>query len=492
MITESFLNSCFSIVLSKNLKVKKAHTLYNDILDIVSFPSNKESIDIPISVKNKVECLQKICSMLKGGKTNETVLDSILYGDKFKLHRDFLDLKANEEVSDATTTDIIKQIRLRKKINALFENFDELNNVLNIIKDGSFDSIEDLIEDYEITIRKLYSNMMESNRLVTIEASASLDLAKDDFLSVLETIKQKYDRENKTPTGFPVFDGDILFGGLEPSRLYIFAGGSGSGKSTMLSNLIIKSAVGNANQILNSPKKSKNKVYVYITCENTIEESLLRTYQALFDKTLPTVLQEIRSGINIQERMLEKLKENNATIIMKYFPATSISALDIMGVLDEVIGEYGKESIMGIYIDYLDLLKSDTKYDMYRLELGHITLSLKTMAVQYNIPVVTATQLSRSTYRVQGAESLNLDQMSESIKKVEHADFVCLLAKDPNDDKIVHAKVGKNRMGQSNINIEFKTNFALFKFVSGSKTKNAKKQDISTDNVFPGLNDKKF
>lgn len=488
MITETFLNSCFSIVLNKSSKFKRPYTLYTDILDIITFYSNKESIDIPISVKNKVDCLKKICTMIKSGKTHETVLDSILYGEKFKIHADFLDLKANEELSDAIITDIIKQIRLRKKINALFENYDELNKVLEIIKDGSFESIDDLIEDYEVTIRKLYLNMMESDRVVTIEASASLDLVKDSFSNVIHTIEQKYKRENKTPTGFPVFDGDILFGGFEPSRLYIFAGGTGAGKSTMLSNLIIKSATDSTLAL----RKMDKKVYIYITCENTIEESLLRIYQALFDKTLPQVLHEIRNNVDIKAKIMGRLEENKSIIIMKYFPATTISTLDLMGVIDEFIGEYGKESIMGIYIDYLDLLKSDTKYDMYRLELGHITLSLKTLAVQYNIPVITATQLSRSVYRVQGSEALNLDLMSESIKKVEHADFVCLLAKDGTDDKIMHAKIGKNRTGKSNINIEFKTDFSMFKFIGASKRSNMKRQDISKDNVFPGLDGNAF
>jgi replicative DNA helicase len=59
-----------------------------------------------------------------------------------------------------------------------------------------------------------------------------------------------------------------------------------------------------------------------------------------------------------------------------------------MGIVDNVIDEYGQESIQGLYVDYLDLLKTDTKYDLYRMELGYITLSLKTLAVEYNIPVL--------------------------------------------------------------------------------------------------------
>ena len=154
---------------------------------------------------------------------------------------------------------------------------------------------------------------------------------------------------------------------------------------------------------------------------------------------------------------------------MKYFPATTVSCLDLMGVIDDTIEQYGKEAIAGLYIDYLDLLKTDTKYDIYRLELGHITLALKTLAVQYNIPVITGTQLGRSAYKIDKSTDLSVDIISESIKKVEHADFVGLLAKDPVDDNLVHGKIGKNRSGKSNFAIDFKVDFSRYKFISATK-----------------------
>jgi replicative DNA helicase len=191
------------------------------------------------------------------------------------------------------------------------------------------------------------------------------------------------------------------------------------------------------------------------------------------------MLQEISQGANIQESIMNELRRNGSTIIMKYFPAMSISVTDIMSVVDDAINDYGKESIAGLYIDYLDLLKTDTKYDMYRLELGHITLSMKTLAVQYNIPVITGSQLGRSAYKIQESHQLNLDQMSESIKKVEHADFVGLLAKDPHDDTIVHGKVGKNRAGKANVAIDFKVDFSKYKFISANRKANIEKTDAT-------------
>lgn len=486
MITESFLNSCFTLLLNKNSRVKQTKALYRDILEILAFSESRETVEIPIPIQSKLDCLRKISQLLLEDKTIDSVLDSIAFSDRFKQHRDFLDLKINEEKKEHDFQDIVKQVRLRKKINGLFENYDQLNDVLSSIRDGSFEAIDDLIEDYEATIKTLYSNMMESNRSIVIESAASLDLIKDDYSHVTDMILKKYDRSNKTPTGFSLLDNEILYGGYEPSRLYIWGGGSGAGKSTMLNNTILNSATMNPLEIdskARAPVRGEtHRVYLYVTLENTIEEALMRTYQPLFDATTKQMLYEISSGgIDIKKRINERLIENSSTIIMKYFQPGTISALDLMGVVDDAIDQYGKDSIAGLYIDYLDLLKTDTKYDIYRLELGYITLALKSLAVQYNIPVITGTQLGRSAYKIDKSTDLSVDIISESIKKVEHADFIGLLAKDPVDDFLVHSKIGKNRSGKSNIAIDFKVDFSRFKFINATKA--AIKSDKGDSNL---------
>jgi len=437
--------------------------------------------------------------MLLDGKTAESVRDSVSLSEKFKQHQDFLELKVNEDLNEAVFQDYLRQVRIRKKIGALFQNYDELNKVLDSIKDGSFDSIDDLVDDYEVTIKTLYTNMMESNRAVTIEAAASLDLAEDDFTPVIDMITKKYEKTNKTPSGFRLLDSpEYLNGGYEPSRLYIWGGGSGAGKSTMLNNSIYRAALSHSLLTIDGgkpPVKGEiNNVYIYVTLENTIEEALMRTYQPMFDKTIPNMIDDIKNNVPIGKIMLDELAKNSSTIMMKYFPAMSISTLDLMGVVDEAIEKYGADSIKGLYVDYLDLLKTDTKYDIYRLELGHITLALKTLAVQYNIPVITATQLARRVYNIQESRELSLDQMSESIKKVEHADFIGLLGKDQNDNSIVHGKIGKNRAGKSNIALQFQVDFSRFKFIDAVVSANMNKLDSSVADqhalTFEGMNAK--
>jgi len=488
LITETFLNSCYSVVINKTIKIKKNKALYRDILSVMGFHESKEQLEIPMSVKTKFDCLKKICQMKLDDKTTQNAIDSLMYSKKFISLQDFLDFKRNEEIKDIHAIDIVKQIRLKKTYNSLFANYDHLSTFVNQFRDGSFDSLDDLALDYESVIQSMYVNMMNEKRGVSIEASASLDLAADDYQHVLELILKKYERKNTIPTGFPVLDNDVLNGGAEPSRIYIIGGSTGSGKSTLLNNLIVNAATQNVNLFDEkdpevTPKKDGvENVFIYITLENTIEESLMRTYQPMFNKNKNDLLRDISDGVDIKKKINEKLKACNSTIIMKYYPAMSISTLDIMGVLDDAIAEYGPGTIKGLYVDYLDLLKCDTKYDMYRLELGHIVLSLKTLAVEYNIPVFAPTQLGRSAYRVQNSNELNLDQISESVKKIEHADFVILMTRDQVDDSKVYGKVGKNRSGVSNVNLEFNVNFSNFKFNSVRKVNNNAAPDVLSNN----------
>jgi replicative DNA helicase len=479
VITEYFLNNCFSLVFCKTGKIKKDKALFRDIVQIVDFYKEKESLDIPVTVKNKTECLTKVCEMKLKDKSDENIVDSLCASDKYSQLSDFLHTKIAEETNELILLESVKQVRTRKRLISMFSNYDKLNSFVDSVKNASFDSMDDAVLDYESVIKELYTNMMEGNRSIAIEASSSLDLVKDDYTSVVELIKKKYERKNTTPTGFPIFDTEILTsGGFEPSRLYVFGGGSGSGKSTLLDNFLINAAT---NTSLNLDRK-KHKVYIYITLENTIEESLLRIYQSLVERQLAQVLTDIiAKGIDMKSHFKNLLDANNSTVIMKYFAPSSISPIDIMMVIDDAISEYGKDSIKGLYLDYLDLLTSDSQFDQYRLELGHITLSLKTIAVHYNIPLITATQLGRAAYRIQNTGSLNLDQVSESIKKVEHADFVALLALDEQDPSLVHLKTAKNRSGKTNISLDFKVDFSFFKFLAGNKVSNVKNPDVTTE-----------
>lgn len=478
MLTELFLNSCFSLVLNKTTKIKKNKSIYRDILEILNFYKKKQKNEIPINIQNKIECLHEICELKILDKSDDNVIDSISHGQKFKNLMDFIVLKRNEEIDEIVLSDHISQIRMRKKLNSVLTNYNELSAFLDTIKSGNYDSIDDVVFNYEKLIKDANFNLMEASRNIGLESSSSLDLKNDDFSPVIEMIKKKYDKSNTVKTGYSIFDNDVFInGGFEKSRLYIFGGGSGSGKSTLILNFI--------NNDITKPKdinsENESNVYLYITLENLIDESLLRLYQMMFNKDQISALRDINSGVDIKKAIDEKTKASGCTIIFKYFRKHSISCTDIMMHLDDIIDLYGKGSIRGLYVDYLDLLKTDISNDLYRLELSFITSALKDIAVLYNIPVITVTQLTRAVYRNQESKTLNLDMMSESIKKVENADVIALMSKDETSNDKVYMKVGKNRCGRANVSIDFNVNFEHYKFLDGLKVANSYKTDISND-----------
>ena len=481
MITELFLNSCFSLVFNKTTKIRKNKTIYRDITEILNFFKAKEKDEIPIYVQNKIECLLTICKLKLEDKTDDNVIDSISFGEKFKSLLEYINVKRNEEVTEEILSDHISQIRMRKKLNGIISNYDQLSKFLDTIKSGNYDSIDNVVFNYEKIIKQANSNLIESGRSVGLESCSTLDLLNDDYGPILEMIQKKYDKDNTVHTGFSIFDQDVFDnGGFEKSRLYVFGGGSGSGKSTLMLNFL------NNDICTKKDKDSKNlsSVYLYITLENQIDESLLRLYQMMFEKETVMVLRDINSGVDIKKEVFNKIQKSGYNLIFKYFPKYSISCADIMMHMDDIEDHYGKGCIRGVVIDYLDLLKADTVNELYRLELGFITAGLKDIAVKYNTPVLTPSQLNRGVYKNQSAGTLNLDMMGESIKKVEHADFICLMSKDQVEENLVHLKVGKNRCGKDNISIDFKVRFKHYKFLNGLKAANENRANVTSDQMF--------
>ena len=60
------------------------------------------------------------------------------------------------------------------------------------------------------------------------------------------------------------------------------------------------------------------------------------------------------------------------------------------------------------------------------------------------------------------------------------------MSRDQTNDNKVYGKVGKNRSGVSNVNIEFNVNFSHFKFNSIRKVTNTAQPDaLSNDNMIP-------
>lgn len=492
MLTDQFISICYQIITTEDKKIVKKDAI-KDILEIISFCTKNEKIDIPINIKNKVDCLKTICELRIEGKTLNDSIDSISFSNKFEQLIEYIKVKIEEVKDKDEILSNIKQVRLRKKFIDLLPNYDKIQKFMEVAKNNSFNSLDQYVQEYENITTEMYTTMMSSNRQEYVEKCSSLDMVNDNYESAVELIKQKYDRKNTLPTGIPVFDNEIFNGGYARSRLYMFGGGQGTGKSIFLLNNLLCQATGTridgvSIPFLNSYKETEKEVLLFITLENQIDETLLRAYQCLHLKQEVTALRDMSSGINIKNEITKKIRKDVIPII-KFFPKYSIGALDITNIIHDIENQYGKGCVRVLYVDYLDLLKSDIKTDIYRLELGYISSALKDIAVEFNIPVITPSQLNKTIFEVQ-ASSFNLGMISESMKKVDVSDFIAMMIKDRNDD-LIHMRVGKNRSGPSEISLDMKVNFPCYKLQNVYRVTVANpgqsRDSMSDQNKFDGL-----
>ena len=91
--------------------------------------------------------------------------------------------------------------------------------------------------------------------------------------------------------------------------------------------------------------------------------------------------------------------------------------------------------------------------------MGEITSRFKSIAANFEIPIITATQLNREAYRKGKGVELGSEMISESMQKLFIADFSAMIYLDDNgeinsDDETyvpqkVVLKVDKNRDGKT-------------------------------------------
>lgn len=483
MINESFVDSCFSILLSQS-NIKGDKSVFRDILEIIDFYKSKESIDIPLQIKNKVDCLRKICELRLNGNSVDNSVESVAEV-KFNNLYDYLNTKKEEELSEEDISKYIREIKLRRKLKYVFNNYDHLSKFLENVKNNSFESVEDLVENYEKFIRKSYTDLSDISRSEALESACTLDVANDNCDSIIDIISKKYSKVQKIPSGFYNIDTEALLGGFEPSRVYILGGGTGSGKSTLLNNIIVNNILNKSSKYYDlidgselDHKSDKQQIFIYVTLENTLDEAFLRTYQPLFDLTTEDVLKEIRDGVDIETKFKEELKANNVNVVMRYYSPNTISFLDIRSLVDEVKDNHPDAEICGVLVDYLELLNPEIRSDLYRLDLGRITIGAKSLAVDYNVPVIMPTQLNRSVYRSSSTGTLKLDQMGESIKIAENADCVTLQVKDEQQSDLVHFKIDKNRAGRGNVSYNFRVKWDTYRFYHCHPVSNSEENDL--------------
>ena len=233
-----------------------------------------------------------------------------------------------------------------------------------------------------------------------------------DYLQDYEQRYESYHRkEDKIEFDLEYFN-KITKGGLPNKTLNIALAGTGVGKSLFMCHV--------ASSVL---LQGRNVLYI------TLEMAEERIAERIDANLLNVPIQDI---VDLPKQMFENkvnnlAKKTQGTLIIKEYPTASAHAGHFKSLLNELaLKKSFKPDI--IFIDYLNICSSsryrgNSNINSYTF-VKAIAEELRGLAVEFNVPIVSATQTTRSGY---GSSDVELTDTSESFGLPATADLMFAL-----------------------------------------------------------------
>jgi len=261
----------------------------------------------------------------------------------------------------------------------------------------------------------------------------------------LEDYEQRYEsyhkKEEKTEFDLEYFN-KITKGGLPNKTLNIALAGTGVGKSLFMCHVA-------ASVLL----QGKNVLYI------TLEMAEERIAERVDANLLNVPIQEISELPRqiFENKVTNLAKKTQGTLIIKEYPTAAAHSGHFKSLLNELaLKKSFKPDI--IFIDYLNICASSR----YRGNLSvnsysyikAIAEELRGLAVEFNVPIVSATQTTRSGY---GSSDVELTDTSESFGLPATADlmFALISTEDLEGLGQILVKQLKNRYNDPTIHKRF-------------------------------------
>lgn len=294
------------------------------------------------------------------------------------------------------------------------KGFDDHGNV-----DEYLDSAEKII--FEIAQRKLQQGFYPIK-----------DIVRDSFKAI-EHLYEKKELITGVPTGYRDFD--RITSGLQKSDLIVIAGRPSMGKTAFALNIVEHAAVE-----IGIP-----------TAVFSLEMSRQQLVQRMLCSRAEVDASKLRGGF-LSESDWPKLTRAAGLLSESPVFIDDSPALNVLEIRAKARRLQREHNIGLIVIDYLQLMRSVGRTESREREISEISRSLKALAKELNIPVVSLSQLNRGVEARQDKRP-QLSDLRESGAIEQDADVIVFIYRDemynPNSADTGKAEiiVGKQRNG---------------------------------------------
>jgi replicative DNA helicase len=261
----------------------------------------------------------------------------------------------------------------------------------------------------------------------------------------LQNYEERYDyyhkKEDKIPFDLEYFN-KITKGGLPNKTLNVALAGTGVGKSLFMCHM--------ASSVL-----LQGRNVLYITMEMAEEKIAERIDANLLNVPIQDLTDLPRS--TFENKVTNLAKKTQGTLIIKEYPTASAHSGHFKALLNELALKKSFRPDI-IFIDYLNICassryKSGMSVNSYSY-IKAIAEELRGLAVEAEVPIVSATQTTRSGY---GSSDVDITDTSESFGLPATADLMFALISTEELEQMgqIMVKQLKNRYNDPTVNKRF-------------------------------------
>ena len=334
-----------------------------------------------------------------------------------------------QEYNKLATKEILS-IEVEKRNDINDTNFKEVVDIISSFEDevGELDWLVDSTEKW-CRDRAIYLALMESIQLadgkdeskgrdaIPSILSDALSVSFDnhvghDYLQDYEKRFESYHRkEDRIPFDLEYFN-KITKGGLPNKTLNIALAGTGVGKSLFMCHVASSALI-------------EGKNVLYITLEMAEEKIAERIDANLLNVNIQDITELPKPMFDSKVEALSK--KTQGTLIIKEYPTASAHSGHFKSLLNELALKKSFRPDI-IFIDYLNICassryKANGNVNSYSY-IKAIAEELRGLAVEANLPIVSATQTTRSGF---GSSDVELTDTSESFGLPATADLMFAL-----------------------------------------------------------------
>lgn len=248
-------------------------------------------------------------------------------------------------------------------------------------------------------------------------------------------------------TGFDKLD--ELTGGFQKSDYIIIAGRPSTGKTSFALSMSLEMAKRGKKVAFISLEMAKEQIGLRLLCANSGID-----------------LKKVRSGYLSAKDFKDLVQSANEIEKLKIF-VDDTTPYYIHEIRPKCRKLMKTEGIDILFIDYIQLIRTKERYDTRNLQLGAISSTLKSIAKEFNIPIVALSQLSRNPEKRREKDIRpTMADLRESGNLEQDADLVLLLYrnKELDEKNMVEVILEKQRNGPTgSFKLVFMRPFTLFR-----------------------------